>query len=69
MSRIRLIHHIPVPISNRERTRAWYEMIELTYHPPGMEDSRGNKVEVMGGGLRWSLRPGLVASGDRGEER
>jgi hypothetical protein len=43
-------------------------MIELTYHPLGMEDARGNKVEVTRG-LRWSLRPGLVASGDRGEER
>jgi catechol 2,3-dioxygenase-like lactoylglutathione lyase family enzyme len=172
MSRIRLIHHINVPISNRERTREWYEkvlgaefldrgpalntrqlqlrlgtgeihftetphpaptasshfaleiddwegmlahldslgvphvrtsaasvaaniggtdphqgrreyssehyiylhdpdgnMIELTYHPLGMEDSRGNKVEVTRGGLRWSLRPGLLASGDLGEER
>ena len=36
-------------------------MIELTHHPLGMEDSRGNKVEVMRGGLRWSLRPGQVA--------
>jgi hypothetical protein len=44
-------------------------MIELTYHPLGMEDSRGNKVEAMRGGLRGSLRPGLVASSDRGEER
>ncbi len=44
-------------------------MIELTYHPLGMEDARGNKVEVMPGGLRSRLRPGLVASGDRGEER
>jgi hypothetical protein len=44
-------------------------MIELTYHPLGMEDSRGNRVEVMPGGLRWSPRPGLVAAGDRGERR
>jgi lactoylglutathione lyase len=27
MSRIRLIHHINVPISNRERTREWYEKV------------------------------------------
>ena len=44
-------------------------MIELTYHPLGMEDSGGHKVEVMRGGMRWTLRPGLVASGDRGEQR
>jgi catechol 2,3-dioxygenase-like lactoylglutathione lyase family enzyme len=39
-------------------------MIELTYHPLGMEDARGNKVEAMpdAPGLRWTLRPGLVAS-------
>lgn len=65
MSRIRLI--------SSERYTYLHDpdgnMIELTYHPLGMEDSRGNKVEVMPGGLRWSLRPGLVASGDRGEER
>jgi hypothetical protein len=42
-------------------------MIELTYHPLGMEDSRGHKVQVMPSGLRWSLRPGLIASADRGE--
>jgi hypothetical protein len=61
MSRIRLIHHVNVPISNRERTRE--------YHPLGIGDSRGNKVEVMPGGLCWSPRPGLVAAGDRGERR
>ncbi|HXJ82143.1 MAG TPA: VOC family protein [Candidatus Methylomirabilis sp.] len=27
MSRIRLIHHINVPISDRERTRKWYERV------------------------------------------
>ena len=27
MSRIKLIHHINVPISDRERTRAWYETV------------------------------------------
>jgi catechol 2,3-dioxygenase-like lactoylglutathione lyase family enzyme len=27
MSRIRLIHHVNVPISNRERTREWYEKV------------------------------------------
>jgi catechol 2,3-dioxygenase-like lactoylglutathione lyase family enzyme len=27
MSRIKLIHHINVPISDRERTRAWYEKV------------------------------------------
>ena len=39
-------------------------MIELVYHPLGMEDSRGHKVEAMHDvqGLRWSLRPGFAAS-------
>jgi hypothetical protein len=41
-------------------------MIELTYHPRDMEDSPGNTIEVMRGGLRRSLRPGLVASGEVG---
>ena len=27
MSKIKLIHHINVPISNRERTREWYEKV------------------------------------------
>jgi len=27
MSRIKLIHHINVPISDRERTREWYEKV------------------------------------------
>jgi catechol 2,3-dioxygenase-like lactoylglutathione lyase family enzyme len=27
MSRIRLIHHVNVPISNPERTREWYETV------------------------------------------
>ena len=27
MSRLKLIHHINVPISDRERTRAWYETV------------------------------------------
>ena len=27
MARIKLIHHINVPISNRERTREWYEKV------------------------------------------
>ena len=169
MSRIRLIHHVNVPISNRERTREWYEtvlgaefldrgpalntrqlqlrlgtgeihfteishpaptasshfaleiddwegmlahldslgvphvrtsaasvaaniggtdpyqgrreyssehytylhdpdgnMIELTYHPLGMEDARGNKVDVMPGGLRWSLWSGRLRRSRRG---
>jgi catechol 2,3-dioxygenase-like lactoylglutathione lyase family enzyme len=34
-------------------------MIELTYHPLGMEDSKGNAAEVPPPGLRWTLRPGL----------
>ncbi len=43
-------------------------MIELVYHPLGMEDSRGNKVEVVpdAQGLRWSQRPDFVASAHRG---
>ena len=27
MSRLRLIHHVNVPISDRERTRQWYERV------------------------------------------
>ena len=27
MPGIRLIHHVNVPISNRERTREWYEKV------------------------------------------
>jgi len=36
-------------------------MIELVYHPLGMEDADGNRVEVTHDprGLRWTLRPGL----------
>jgi catechol 2,3-dioxygenase-like lactoylglutathione lyase family enzyme len=38
-------------------------MIELVHHPLGMEDSRGNRVEMPDvEGLRWTLRPGLTAS-------
>ena len=32
-------------------------MIELTHHPLGMEDSRGNKVEVMRGGCAGVCAP------------
>ena len=39
-------------------------MIELVYHPLGLEDVDGNKVEVTHDrrGLRWTLRPDLVGS-------
>jgi catechol 2,3-dioxygenase-like lactoylglutathione lyase family enzyme len=45
-------------------------LIELTYHPLGMEDSRGNRMELMDDtrGLRWTLRPGLVGSLSRADE-
>jgi catechol 2,3-dioxygenase-like lactoylglutathione lyase family enzyme len=37
-------------------------MIELVYHPLGLEDADGKKVEVTHDprGLRWTLRPGLA---------
>jgi catechol 2,3-dioxygenase-like lactoylglutathione lyase family enzyme len=39
-------------------------LIELVYHPLGLEDSRGRKVEVTydAEGLRWTQIPGFVAS-------
>ena len=38
-------------------------MIELVYHPRGLEDFRGNQVEVMHDTqLRWTQIPGFVAS-------
>ena len=38
-------------------------MIELVYHPRGLEDSRGSQVEVMHDTqLRWTQIPGFVAS-------
>jgi catechol 2,3-dioxygenase-like lactoylglutathione lyase family enzyme len=38
-------------------------MIELVYHPLGIEDSKGNKVEVAHDAqLRWTQKPGFVAS-------
>jgi hypothetical protein len=38
-------------------------MIELVYHPLGLEDSKGNKVEVLQDSqLRWTQKPGFVPS-------
>jgi hypothetical protein len=39
-------------------------MIELVYHPLGLEDSQGEKVEVVHDpqALRWTQKPGFVAS-------
>ncbi len=39
-------------------------MIELVYHPLGMEDSHGKSVEVAHDiqGVRWTQLPGFVAS-------
>ena len=38
-------------------------MIELVYHPLGLEDSHGKKIEVMHDTqLRWTQIPGFVAS-------
>lgn len=44
-------------------------MIELVYHPLGLEDSRGNKVEVglETEGRRWTQLPGFVAASAYGE--
>ena len=40
-------------------------MIELVYHPLGLEDAHGKKVEVMHETqLRWTQIPGFVASAD-----
>jgi hypothetical protein len=37
-------------------------MIELVYHPLGLEDSKGRKVEVVHNAqLRWTQKPGFVA--------
>ena len=39
-------------------------MIELVYHPLGMEDGHGNKVEPApeGEDLRWVQKPGFIAA-------
>ena len=39
-------------------------MIELVYHPLGLEDAQGNKVELADNkkGLRWAQKEGFVAS-------
>jgi catechol 2,3-dioxygenase-like lactoylglutathione lyase family enzyme len=39
-------------------------MIELVFHPLGLEDAQGSKVEVAhdAQGLRWTQIPGFVAS-------
>jgi catechol 2,3-dioxygenase-like lactoylglutathione lyase family enzyme len=39
-------------------------MIELVYHPLGLEDSKGNKVEVVHDpeALRWRQIPGFITS-------
>ena len=127
MSRITLIHHVNVQISDRARTRDWYvkvlgaefldrstlahldalgiphvrttaaatrrniggtdphqgrredtgehytyihdpdgNMIELVYHPLGLEDVCGRKVEVAHDTqLRWTQIPGFVAAAQR----
>jgi catechol 2,3-dioxygenase-like lactoylglutathione lyase family enzyme len=41
-------------------------MIELVYHPLGLEDGRGKKVEVAeADGLRWVQTPGFVSAAYR----
>ena len=41
-------------------------MIELVYHPLGIEDSQGRKVEVAHDAqLRWTQIPGFVAAAQR----
>src|SRR5262247_2080922 len=42
-------------------------MIELVYHPLGLEDSAQRKVELTSdaGGLRWTQLPGFVAAAYR----
>jgi catechol 2,3-dioxygenase-like lactoylglutathione lyase family enzyme len=43
-------------------------MIELVYHPLGIENRQGTRVEVMpdAQGLRWTQLPGFVASAQGG---
>jgi catechol 2,3-dioxygenase-like lactoylglutathione lyase family enzyme len=42
-------------------------LIELVYHPLGLEDSAGNTVKAIhdSPGLRWTQRPGFVADAYR----
>jgi catechol 2,3-dioxygenase-like lactoylglutathione lyase family enzyme len=46
-------------------------MIELVYHPLGLEDAQGNKVPAAPetGRLRWTQLPGFVASEYGGDSR
>ncbi len=39
-------------------------MIELVYHPLGVEDSTGHKVELVDDpkSLKWAMRPGVGPS-------
>jgi hypothetical protein len=44
-------------------------MIELVYHPLGLEDSKGNKVEMVDDpqGVRWGQQPDFVAAAYRSQ--
>jgi hypothetical protein len=46
-------------------------MIELVYHPLGLEDSKGNTVEVADDpqGVRWTQQPDFVAEAYRDAAR
>jgi hypothetical protein len=43
-------------------------MIELVYHPLGLEDSKGNRLEIADdpAGVHWGQQPGFVAEAYRG---
>ena len=42
-------------------------MIELVYHPLGLEDSKGNKIDIADDpqGVRWTQQPDFVAAAYR----
>jgi len=47
---------------------ATWKAFALVYHPLGMQDGHGNKVEAApeGEGLRWVQKPGFVAAAHHG---
>ena len=93
MSRVTMIQHINIQISDRGRTREWYEnvlgvpyapptiraysnghstyikdpdgnQIELVQHPLGLNDSKGEKVELVHDthSLTWTRLSGFGPS-------
>jgi catechol 2,3-dioxygenase-like lactoylglutathione lyase family enzyme len=66
------VPYSPKPYGRREYSGAHYtyihdpdgNMIELVYHPLGVEDSTGHKVELVDDpkSLKWAMRPGIGPS-------